>query len=143
MGGAELETFLTHLAVQEQVAASTQNQALSAILFLYREVLKQDLGISIDAVRAKRSRYVPTVLTPEEALKIIGNLSGVYQLVVKLLYGSGLRLTEALQLRVKDVDFGNTQVLVRDGKGMKSRVTMIYTHVLNRGGRGVKSPLDR
>lgn len=99
MGGAELEAFLTHLAVEEHVAASTQNQALNAIVFLYREVLKQDLGIQIESVRAKRSRYLPTVLTQEEAIAVIRQMSGVYQLVVKLLYGSGLRLTEALQLK--------------------------------------------
>jgi site-specific recombinase XerD len=96
MGRKEIEEFLTHLAVEENVAASTQNQALSAILFLYKEVLKQDLDLQVDAVRAKRSRYVPTVLTKEEVLTIINNLSGVYQLVVKLLYGTGLRQTECL-----------------------------------------------
>jgi integrase len=123
MGSAEVTAFLTHLAMDEQVAASTQNQALSALLFLYRKVLKQELGMPIDAVRAKQTRYLPTVLTKEEALAIIGQLSGVYQLVVKLLYGSGLRLTEGLQLRVGDVDFAQHQIIVQDGKGMNSRVT--------------------
>ena len=89
MGGREIEEFLTHLAVNENVAASTQNQALNAILFLYKEVLKQELDLQVDAVRAKRSRYLPTVLTKEEVLAIINNLSGVYQLAVKLLYGTG------------------------------------------------------
>jgi integrase len=102
MGGAELEAFLTHLAVVDQVTASTQNQALNAILFLYRQVLKQDLGISIDAVRAKRSRYLPTVLTPTEVTAVLQQLFGVYQLIAKLLYGSGLRLNEALRLRIRD-----------------------------------------
>ncbi len=125
MGGAEIEAFLTDLAVNRQVAASTQNQALSALLFLYRVVLKQELDISIDAVRAKRSRYLPTVLTREEVLAVIQNLSGVHQLFIQVLYGSGLRLTEGLQLRVKDIDFAQRQILVRDGKGKESRVTML------------------
>jgi integron integrase len=127
MGGKEIEEFLTYLAIQENVAASTQNQALSAILFLYKEVLRQDLDLQVDAVRAKRSRYVPTVLTREEVLSIINHLSGVHQLIVKLLYGTGLRQTECLQLRVKDIDFAQKQVIVRDGKGMESRVTMLPT----------------
>ncbi len=104
MGGKEIKEFLTHLAVEGNVAASTQNQALNAILFLYKEVLKQELDLKIDAVRAKRSRYLPTVLTKEEVLAIINNLSGVYQLVVKLLYGTGLRRTECLQLPLHNVD---------------------------------------
>jgi integron integrase len=127
MGGKEIEEFLTYLAVEENVAASTKNQALSAILFLYKEVLRQDLDLQVDAVRAKRSRYVPTVLTREEVLSIINHLSGVHQLIVKLLYGTGLRQTECLQLRVKDIDFAQQQVIVRDGKGMESRVTMLPT----------------
>jgi integrase len=116
MGGSEIEEFLTHLAVKENVAASTQNQALNAILFLYKEVLKQELDLHVDAVRAKRSRYLPTVLTKKEVLAIINNLSGVYQLVVKLLYGTGLRQTECLQLRVKDLDFAQQQLTIRDTK---------------------------
>jgi integrase len=114
MGGKEIEEFLTYLAVEENVAASTQNQALSAILFLYKEVLQQELDLQVDAVRAKRSRYVPTVLTREEVLAIINHLSGIHQLIVKLLYGTGLRQTECLQLRVKDIDFAQNQVIVRD-----------------------------
>jgi integrase len=125
MGGAELEAFLTHLAVEEHVAASTQNQALNAIVFLYREVLKQDLGIQIDAVRAKPSKYLPTVLIKDEILAIIKNTSGVHQLLIRLLYGTGLRLSEGLNLRVKDVDFAQNQITVRDPKGNESRVTML------------------
>ncbi len=125
MGSAEVEAFLTHLAVQEHVAASTQNQALSALLFLYRQVLEQPLALPIDAVRARLSRYLPTVLTPEEVNAVIEHLSGTYRLIVQLLYGSGLRLTEALQLRVKDVDFAQRQIVVRDAKGRESRVTML------------------
>jgi integron integrase len=125
MGSAEIEAFLTQLAVEEKVAASTQNQALNAILFLYKEVLKQDLDLKVDAVRAKSSKYLPTVLTKDEVFAIIKQLSGVYQLLIKLLYGTGLRLNECLSLRVKDVDFAQEQIIVRDTKGNESRVTML------------------
>lgn len=125
MGIPEIEAFLTYLAVQKKVAPSTQNQALSALLFLYRHVLHQDLDGRIDAVRAKQSRYLPTVLTHAEAIAVIGQLSGVYQLVAKLMYGSGLRISEALRLRIKDIDFSQAQVVVRDGKGGNSRITML------------------
>lgn len=130
MGGAEVNTFLTHLAVNEHIAASTQNQALSAILFLYRDVLQTELDLNLDAVRAKRPRYLPTVLTVDEVLLVLLNMSGIYQLVARLLYGSGLRLNEALQLRVKDLDFAQRQIVVRNAKGMESRVTMLPTSVI-------------
>ncbi len=130
MNGKEIEEFLTHLAVKENVAASTQNQALNAILFLYKEVLKQKLDLQVNAVRAKRSKYLPTVLTKEEVFAIINNLSGVYQLIVKLLYGTGLRQTECLQLPVKDLDFAQNQLIVRDTKGKESRVTMLPTSLI-------------
>jgi integron integrase len=123
MGAPEVEAFLTHLAVKENVAASTQNQALSALLFLYREVLHQDLG-PIDALRAKRPRRLPTVLTKEETLRLIGCLSGTHQ-AAKLIYGSGIRLMECLRLRVKDLDFGYRTITVRDGKGEQDRVTVL------------------
>jgi len=129
MGTAEVEAFLTHIAVKEQVAASTQNQALSALLFLYRHVLKQDLE-AIDAVRAKPSTYLPTVLTPEEVSEVFKHLSGVYQLVLMLLYGSGLRLSEGLRLRIKDIDFAQQQIVVRDVKGNESRVTMLPSRLI-------------
>jgi integron integrase len=125
MDVSEIEAFLTHLAVDQHVAASTQNQALGALLFLYREVLKKDLARPVDSVRAKRPKRLPTVLTREEVFKVIGFLSGTRQLMAKLLYGSGLRLMECVRLRVKDVDFGQHQIVVRDGKGMKDRVTML------------------
>ncbi len=131
MDGDEVNAFLTHLAVNENVAASTQNQALCAILFLYREVLQQELNLNLDAVRAKRPHYLPTVLTVEETLEILKNLTGVYQIVAKLLYGSGLRLNEALSLRVKDLDFAQKQIIVRDSKGMESRVTMLPQNVVD------------
>lgn len=125
MGAAEVETFLTHLAVQKNVAPSTQNQALSALIFLYREVYQRDTDWRLNAVRAKSTRYLPTVLTPDEVIAILKHLSGVYQLVAKVLYGSGLRLSEGLKLRVKDVDFSQSQITVRDAKGRQSRVTML------------------
>jgi integron integrase len=125
MAGAEIEAFLTHLAVQQQVAASTQNQALSALLFLYRNVLNRPLDLSIDAVRAKKPKRLPTVLTKEETLMVIAHLSGTQRLMAKLLYGGGLRLMECLRLRVKDLDFTPRQIIVRDGKGMEDRVTML------------------
>jgi integron integrase len=125
MGKVEIEAFLTHLAIKEQVAASTQNQALSALLFLYRYVLEQPLDFDINAVRAKRSRYLPTVLTKNEVQQVFSHLSGVHKLVMQILYGSGLRLTEGLQLRVKDLDFSQQQIMVRDAKGKESRVTML------------------
>lgn len=125
MGGAEVEAFLTHLAVESHVSASTQNQALSALLFLYRYVLHQDLHGPIEAVRAKQSRYLPTVLTKAEVKDVLQNLSGSPGLVIQVLYGSGLRLNEGLRLRVKDLDFAQRQIVVRDAKGNESRVTML------------------
>jgi integron integrase len=125
MDAPEIETFLTHLAVHESVAASTQNQALHAILFLYKHVLQQELRLQVDAVRANRPRYLPTVLTPTEVSLVLQELSGIHQLIAQLLYGSGLRLNEALQLRVKDLDFGHQQITIRDAKGHDSRVTML------------------
>lgn len=125
MGIAEIEAFLSHLAVTEQVSASTQNQALCALLFLYKYVLKQPITEPLDAVRAKKSHYLPTVLTKAEVRSVIQNLSGVHQLFIQLLYGSGLRLNEGLRLRVKDVDFAQRQIVVRDVKGNESRITML------------------
>jgi integron integrase len=129
MGVPEIEAFLTHLAVQEQVAASTQNQALSALLFLYRQVLQLPLDERIDAIRAKAPRKLPTVLTPEEVRAVIQHMSGVHRLIVQLLYGSGLRLREAMQLRIKDLDFPQSQIVVRNAKGQESRLTMLPSRV--------------
>lgn len=129
MGAPEVEAFLTHLAVERKVAASTQNQALSALLFLYREVLHQELG-SVDSVRARKPKRLPTVLTKSEALGVITAMSGTPQLMTKLLYGSGLRALECTRLRVKDIDFEQRQILVRDGKGEKDRVTMLPDNVV-------------
>lgn len=112
-GERKVEDFLTHLAVVDQVAAATQNQALNALLFLYDRVLEQPLGQRVDAVRASRPTRVPMVLTVEEAREVISLLAGPAQLVVKLMYGSGLRLMEALRLRVQEVDFKMLEVVVR------------------------------
>lgn len=125
MGAAEIEAFLTHLAVEGHVAASTQNQALSALLFLYREVLHRELDAAINAVRAREPQHLPEVLTKDEVRRVIAQLSGVYQLQARLLYGSGLRLLECLRLRVKDLDFEHRAILVRDTKGDEDRVTML------------------
>ena len=125
MGAAEIEAFLTHLATARNVSASTQNQALAALLFLYKEVLKLELPWLAGIVRAKKPKHLPVVLTREEVSAVLGQLDGVRWIVASLLYGSGLRLLEALRLRVKDVDFARGEVLVRDGKGQKDRVTML------------------
>ena len=130
MGGPEIEAFLTHLAVEGHVSASTQNQALSALLFLYRTVLHQELDYPIDSVRAKPSQHLPAVLTKDEARQVIAQLSGIYQLQAKLLYGSGLRLLECLRLRVKDLDFERRAIIVRDTKGNEDRVTMLPDSVI-------------
>jgi integrase len=121
----EIEAFLSHLAVNLKVSASTQNQAFNALLFLYREVLKKELGESINAIRAKKPVRLPTVMTKEETAKVIAAVPPEHQLMVKLIYGSGLRLMECLRLRGKDVDFGNNQILIRDAKGMKDRITVL------------------
>ena len=125
MGAAEITRFLSDLAIQRNVAASTQNQALSALLFLYREVLEQELPWLDDIVRAKTPERIPVVLTREEVQAVIDALDGPTRLPALLLYGAGLRLLEALRLRVKDVDFGRNQITVRSGKGGKDRVTML------------------
>ena len=217
IGGPQVEAFLSHLATVGRVAASTQNQALSALLFLYREVLQAELPWMDQVVRAKRPKHMPVVLTENEVRALLAHLEGTRWLVISLLYSSGARLLEGLRLRVKDVDFERHEISIRCGKGARDRVTMlperlieplrthlarvdeqivqravssaaraagigkpvsphvlrhsfathllvagydirtvqellghkdvsttmVYTHVLNRGGRGVLSPLDR
>ncbi|MCB0033495.1 MAG: integron integrase, partial [Anaerolineales bacterium] len=130
MGEAEVAAYLTHLALERDVAASTQNQALQAILFLYREVLKQPLPHTIETVRAKKSHYLPVVLTRSEVQQVLAQLSGEMLLIVQLLYGAGLRLNECLRLRVKDVDFGQGLLIIRDTKGREDRTTMLPTAVV-------------
>ena len=125
MGEREVEAFLTHLAVQGKVAAATQNQAKAALLFLYREVLEQDLPWLQNVEQAKAPKRLPVVLTQAEAQAVLSRLTGTHWLVAGLLYGSGLRIMEALRLRVKDVEFARGEILVREGKGFKDRVTML------------------
>ena len=125
MGAAEVTAFLSWLATERNVAAATQNQALAALLFLYKAVLERDLPWFDDLVRAKRPVRMPVVLTEVEVRKLLEQLHGTAWLMASLLYGAGLRLQECLMLRVKDVDFAYRQVLVRDGKGAKDRVTML------------------
>jgi integron integrase len=122
LGAAEITAFLNHLAVEGRVAASTQNQALNALVFLYRRVLGTDAPRLEGLVRAKQPRRLPVVLTPEEVGALLRRLDGASRLVASLLYGSGLRLLEALTLRVKDLDFASGEIRVRDGKGRKDRV---------------------
>jgi integron integrase len=122
--------FLTHLAVDRKVAASTQSQALCALLFLYEQVLDRPLGHLEDLVRVRKPPRLPVVMTPEECDLVLGLMSGVPQLVCRWLYGAGLRLTEALELRVKDVDFGRKQIIVRAGKGDRDRRTMLPLSVI-------------
>src|SRR6267378_4555610 len=125
MAEAEVTQFLTYLAREGKVAASTQNQALSALLFLYKQVLKQEIGWLEGVERAKTPARLPVVLTRDEVHKIFAHLHGTHRLMAGLLYGSGLRLMECVRLRIKDVDLGYLRITVRDGKGGKDRVTML------------------
>jgi integron integrase len=131
MGIPEIAQYLTHLASQKEVAASTQNQAFSAILFLYRHVLKIPLDeIQLAELRPQRSKSIPVVLTKDEVKSLIANLNGTYKLMAQIAYGGGLRLMETMRLRVKDIDFGNHQILVRDGKGDNDRFTILADSVI-------------
>jgi len=133
MGRPEVESFLTALAVERNVTASTQNQALSALLFLYREVLKVDLPWLSDVIRAKKPARLPTVLTQEETRVLLKYVDDpLMDLIVRLLYGTGMRLMECLRLRVKDVEFTRNEIVVRDGKGGKDRVTMLPASLSDR-----------
>jgi integron integrase len=127
MGAPEVEAFLTHLAVAGKVAASTQNQAKSALLFLYREVLQTDLPWLDGVESAKAPKRLPVVLTVAEVQAVLSRLTGTHWLIGCLLYGTGMRIMECLRLRVKDVEFARGEILVRDGKGFKDRVTMLPT----------------
>ena len=124
-GEEKIEAFLTHLARNRRVAASTQNQAMNALVFLYKHVLKQPLTDEINADRARKRPRIPVVLTREETARVIALMSGVHQLIVQLLYGSGLRITECLRLRVQDVDLEMKALTVRSGKGDKDRITTL------------------
>lgn len=125
MGEKEVESFLTHLAVKRNVAASTQNQALCALLFLYRDVLGRELAWLESMQRAKRPARLPVVLTVQEVHNLLNCLEGRTWLMASLLYGGGLRLMECVRLRVKDIEFSRHEIIVREGKGGKDRVTML------------------
>ena len=119
MAEPEINAFLTHLAVKEKVSASTQNQALSALLFLYRHVLGRPIGDLGEVIRARKPNRLPVVMTRDEVKAVLGHLTGDKWLMASLLYGSGLRLMECLRLRVQDIDFSRNEITVRDGKGAK------------------------
>lgn len=125
MAAEEVQAYITHLATERNVAASTQNQALSAILFMYKYVLLKEMIFPADIIRPARPERLPTVLSHAEAIAVINHMSGVPQLITKLLYGSGLRIMECMRLRVKDLDFENHQLIIRDGKGENDRVTIL------------------
>ena len=130
MGAEEVRDFLSHLAVERHVAASTQNQAKSALLFLYRDVLHIELPWLEEVIAAKSSRRLPVVLTPTETRRLLNSVSGTMGLVVSLLYGTGMRLLEGLRLRVKDVEFERREIVVREGKGNKDRVTVLPENLI-------------
>lgn len=129
-GEQKIEQFLTHLAVNTQIAAATQNQAMNALVFLYRKVLKLPLDNKINAIRAKRKVNIPVVMSREEVRAVIEIMGGVPQLIVKILYGSGLRISEAVRLRVQDVDYDMQHIIVRSGKGAKDRVTTFAASII-------------
>ena len=143
MGKREVERFLSHLAVERNVAASTQNLALSAILFLYRQVLDVELPWLDDVVRAKRPARLPVVLGSDEVVRVLSVLQPPMDLVVQLLYGSGLRISEALRLRIKDVDLNRLALTIRDGKGKKDRVTVLAQRCKPALQRQIEMSLER
>lgn len=131
MGAKEINLFLTYLASKRRVCASTQTQALSALLFLYRKVLKMDIEDLKRVVRARQRKRLPVVLTQNEVGLVLNELEGTIGLIACVLYGSGLRLMEALRLRVKDIEFENMQIVVRSGKGDQDRVTVLPLHLID------------
>jgi integron integrase len=139
MGEREITEFLSHLAVEKNVAASTQNQAFSALLFLYQQVLERKLDFIDNVQRVTRPAKLPVVFTPSEARAVLARLKGDYRLMAELLYGSGLRLMECLRLRIKDIDFGYNRITVRDAKGMRERVALLPQQVR----RPLRAHLDR
>jgi integron integrase len=131
MGMAEIRQFITHLVSEKKVSASTQNQALSAVLFLYRHVLQIPLDETrLTEIRPQRAKTVPVVLSKDEMKSVIANMSGVYKIVAQVMYGGGLRIAECMRLRVKDIDFANRQIVVRDGKGEDDRFTILADTVI-------------
>jgi integron integrase len=135
MAEPEIRQFLSHLAIEKEVAPSTQNQAFNALIFLYGSVLKQPLGKISDIERAKRAKFIPIVFTKEEARSVISKLTGEHKLMAALLYGSGLRLKECVRLRVQDIDFAANHIVVSDAKGKKGRITILPAKL--------KEPLQR
>jgi integron integrase len=131
LGTEDVNAFLSHLATHRKVSASTQNQALCALVFLYKQVIGEEFGELEGLIRAKRRRNLPVVLTREEVQRVLSHLEGTNHLIACLLYGSGLRLMECLRLRVKDVDFGFGQIQIHDGKGRKNRVTMLPERLMD------------
>ena len=129
MGAPEVKAFLTDLAVRHRVAASTQNQGLNALVFLYQKVLDLSLGEIGEYARAKRPQRLPVVLTREEVQRLLAAMKDTYQLMTRLLYGTGMRLMECIRLRVKDVEFERNQIIVREGKGQKDRVTVLPSSI--------------
>lgn len=130
MGADEIKAFINNLADEHQVSSSTQNQALQGILFLYKNILNKDVGWIENIKRSSRVKHLPVVLSKKEVSKVFSNLEGTIKIIVSLLYGSGLRLAEALKLRIKDIDFDYKQILVRDGKGEKDRHTILPDSVI-------------
>lgn len=130
MGAVEVEAFLSHLAVERHVSASTQNQAKAALLYLYKQVLEIDLPWLNEVVQAKRPKRLPVVLTPTEVRELLLHMDGTTCLIAQLLYGTGMRLLEALRLRVKDVEFARREIVVREGKGNKDRVTVLPENLM-------------
>ena len=131
LGAADVETYLTYLAVEGKVAASTQNQAKSALLFLYRQVLEIELPWLDNIEQAKAPKRLPVVMTRAEVQAVLSRLEGTHWLVANLLYGTGMRILECLRLRIKDIEFTRREILIRDGKGFKDRVTMLPLALLN------------
>jgi len=125
MAEPEINAFLTHLAMKEKVSASTQNQALSALLFLYRHVIGREVGDLGNVIRARKPTRLPVVMTRDEVKSVLSSLSGDKRLMASLMYGAGLRLMECLRLRIQDIDFSRNEILIRDGKGAKDRITML------------------
>lgn len=139
MGAPEVAAFLTHLATERHVSASTQNQAKAALLYLYKEVLQVDLPWLDEVVQAKASRRLPVVLTPSEVRDLLQHMSGTTGLIAQLLYGTGMRLLECLRLRVKDVEFARREIVVREGKGNKDRITVLPENLI----AGLQTQLDK
>ncbi len=125
LGKEEIQKFLNYLAIERHVSSSTQNQALQAILFLYKKIIKKEVGWLDDIKHVKRIKHLPVVFSRGEAAAILNSLDGVPKLIVSLLYGTGMRINECLRLRIKDIDFGMNQIIVRDGKGEKDRITVL------------------